>query len=194
MMEEEYLYKRFDRVSLRPPCPLEIPSSIRGFLLPQEYTDFISNHDGAHLMIDRSVPDLDEVHHVALFSLREIMEGTCYRDPFGGYLGSELTMHADFQNTWPGVRTTANDTPCGEAQKLFERFYQEYLVIGYAWVYWDDPIRRISLLGIDKEGFFVLSDDKHIEHGLSDAWTGTPPGAWRGASLRDLLECAWDSI
>lgn len=103
-------------------------------------------------------------------------------------------MRADFQNTWSGIRTTANDTPCGEAQKLFERFYQQYLIIGYAWVYWDNPIRTISLLGIDKEGVFVLSDDKHIEVGLSDAWTGMSPVAWRGTSLRDLLERAWDSI
>ena len=75
-MEYEYLLRRYTTVTLRPAYRREIPLSIRGFLLPREYTEFISQHDGASLMFDASVPDLDDVRHVELFSLHEIMDGT----------------------------------------------------------------------------------------------------------------------
>ena len=84
------------------------------------------------------------------------------------------------------VRTTANDTPCSDAPALFEQFYRDNLIIGYAWVYWDEPTRWIALLGIDKTGRFIISDDKHIEYRLSVAWSG--------ASLQGLLEHARDSV
>lgn len=189
-MKDEYLFQGYDTVSLMPPCRQAVPLSIRGFSLPRDYTEFISKHDGAHLVVDMSVPDCDIVRHIELFSLSDLVEGTRYRDRFGGFLGSELTMREDFQNTWLGVRTTANGTSYDEAAKLFERFYRDYLIIGYVWEYWDEPIRWISLLGIDRGGAFIISDDDHIEHGLSDAWSGASPVAWRGASLQDLLELA----
>lgn len=185
-MGDEYLFSIYSTVEFRPPCRQEVPLAIRGFSLPRDYSEFISEHDGASLVFDAGVPGLDDVRHIELFSLREITDGTCRQDPFGGYLGSELTMREDFQNTWLSVRTTANGTPYSEAPELFGRFYRDCLVIGYVWVYWDEPIRRISLLGIDKSGRFIISDDEHIEHGL--------PAAWRGTTLQDLLEHAPDSV
>lgn len=193
-MKDDYLFCGYSAVSLRPACRQAIPSSIRGFSLPREYIVFLSNHDGGSLIYDMSLPDLDDVRHVELFSLGEVLEGTYERDSFGRYLGSELTMREDFQNTRLGVRTTANNTPYDEAIELFKQFYQNYLVIGYAWVYWDEPIRRISLLGIDRNGTFIISDDEHIEYGLHEAWRGMSPVVWRGASFKDLLEQARNSV
>ena len=68
-MEDDYLFYGYSAVSLRSACQQEIPSSIRGFSLPREYIVFLSNHDGASLIYDMSVPDLDDVRHVELFSL-----------------------------------------------------------------------------------------------------------------------------
>lgn len=185
-MEYEYLLRRYTTVTFRPACRQEVPLSIRGFSLPSEYIEFISQHDGASLVFDASVPDLDDMRHIELFSLREIIDGTSYQDPYGCWLGSELTMREDFPNTRLGVRTTANGTPYSDAPALFEQFYRDNLIIGYAWVYWDEPTRWIALLGIDKTGRFIISDDKHIEYRL--------PVAWSGASLQGLLEHARDSV
>ncbi len=178
-MKDECLFPPNGNVILMPPCSQTVPSSIRGFPLPQEYAGFISDHDGAHVVYDRSDLELDELH-IVLFPLSDILDGGCYRDSFGGYLGSELTMRDDFQNVHLGVRATANETPYDEARKLYQKFYQDYLVFGYVWSYWDEPIRWISLFGIDRDGTYIMSDDYGIEHGF--------PVAWRGTSLRKLFE------
>lgn len=81
-MEYEYLLRRYTTVTFRPACRQEVPLSIRGFSLPSEYIEFISQHDGASLVFDASVPDLDDMRHIELFSLREIIDGTSYQDPY----------------------------------------------------------------------------------------------------------------
>ncbi len=178
-MKDGCLFPKNGDVKLMPPCSQTVPSSIRGFPLPKEYAEFISNHDGAHVVYDRSDLDLDELHFV-LFSLNDILDGGCYQDSCAGYLGSELSMRDDFQDVHLNVRATANGTPYDEAQKLYQKFYQNYLVFGYTWSYWDKPIRWISLFGIDRDGTYIMSDDYGIEHGF--------PVAWRGTSLRKLFE------
>ena len=178
-MEDLYPFLQHDVSAAPAPCPRDIPASIRGFPLPPDYRELMARQDGAHLVFDRSALDLDEVH-IVLFSLQDIIDGSCYRDSFGGYLGSELTMREDFQNVPLGIRTTANDTPYDLAPKLFQQFYRDYLVIGYVWAYWEEPIRYIQLLGVDKDGAYIIARDWGIE------W-GSPVG-WRGASLRALLE------
>ena len=178
---EESLRQHFESVALGPPGRRDIPPTIRGVPLPQDYIRFLADHDGGHLVKDRSALDLDEVH-IELFPLGAIEDGSRYRDDFGGYLGSELSMRERFQNPGMGVRTTANDIPCDEAEKRYQQFYRDHLVIGFVWTQWEEPIRWIALLAVDRDGAFFLADDWDIEHGTR--------AAWRGKTLQALLEKA----
>ena len=180
-MKYDSLFAGFSEITLMPPCGDKVPDAIRGIRLPREYAEFLAEHDGARLVYDRSSLELDPMY-VELFSVSDMLTGARYRDSFGGYLGSELTMREDFQNPHVGMRTTANGTPYDDAPELFKRFYDDHLVIGCAWSPWDDDVRYIAPLAISRDGAYILAYDDHIERGA--------PEAWRGASLRELLEQA----
>ena len=182
-MPQHSRFQGYDQVILNPSPAESIPSAIRGFSLPADYISFLSEHNGAHLIADRSELQLDEVH-VILFSLEEVASCSRCRDSFGGYLGSELTMSGEFQNTAPGIRTTANETPIHQAQTLFERFHLDHLIIGYVWSWWEEPIRYINLIGIGHDGLFFLAGDMSIEHGT--------PYYWQGNSFQELIRQAKD--
>ena len=188
-MDHENLFYGYDQIICSSPCNRIVPSEIRGIPIPLDYRNFITRYNGAHLIYDRASIDLDEVH-VVLFSLEEIISGESYTDPYGRYLGSELSMREDFQNTRLEIRTTAEDTPYDEAPKLYQSFYNDHLIIGYAWSYWEDPIRYIALLGVDRDGQYFIVDDTHIEHfsPFSRFW-GPKPYAycWQGKDLLKLL-------
>lgn len=189
-MDQEGLFYGYSQIICSSPCSEAVPSEIRGFPLPEDYRDFITKYNGAHLIHDRSCMNLDETH-VVLFPLEEIISGEPYTDPYGGYLGSELSMRDDFQDTRSGLRTTAEDTPCDEAPKLYQFFYNDHLMIGYAWSYWEEPIRYIELLGIDRDSRYFIANDTHIEHFSPFArfWRPKPYAyCWKGIGLKELLE------
>ncbi len=197
-MDQESLFSGYDQITCSPPCGRAVPSEIRGFQIPWDYRDFLTRHNGAHLIYEfSSHQDLNITCHVVLFSLEEILNKAPYTDPFGGYLGSELSLFNVYQNTSAGKRTTPYDTPCHDVPGLYEAFYRDHLVIGYVWQFWeesndqDHPIRAISLLGIDQDGHYFITNDEHIEsHSLSAGSheEKTYGYCWQGNEFLKLLE------
>ena len=159
MSAYDELFMKCAPFQLNPPYQGEETSMIRGIVLPQDYIDFLCLHNGGSF----SNPNDDDDNRLVLFSLEEIINGDCYKDKDGYWLGSRRSQTHEYQNMDTNTVTTLNGIACEDSTALHQAFYDDHIVIGYYETESRDSTPYVDLIAIDREGNYRALCDGDAE-------------------------------